>query len=150
MQASRISSKLKVKSLKLKHKNLKLKIKKTLNSQLSTLSYDHISGAEGIYEEPEIPKVCEKYVKRALTHSRGEPDEIIITIEKIRQKPKTISLLPVATLKCNSPEKARKIITQKLESLGISKKPLTMDSLFLIQKDNAGRIADTPAIRSTR
>ena len=86
--------------------------------------------AEGIYEKSEIQKVCKKYIKRALTHPRGEPDEIIITIEKIRQKPKTISLLPVITLDCNSPEKARKIITQKLESLGISKKPLTMDLLF--------------------
>ena len=107
-----------------KVKSQKSKIKKTLNSQLSTLNSEHISGAEGIYEKSEIQKICEKYIKRALTHSRGKPDEIIITIEKIRQKPKTISLLPVATLKCNSPEKARKIITQKLESLGISKKAI--------------------------
>jgi len=84
----------------------------------------HISGAEGIYDESEIRKACESYIKRALTHSRGKPDEIIITIEKIRQKPKTISLLPVATLKCSSPEKAREIITQKLKSLDISKKAI--------------------------
>ncbi|MBI5203333.1 MAG: 6-carboxyhexanoate--CoA ligase, partial [Nitrospirae bacterium] len=40
------------------------------------------------------------------------------------QKPKTIPLLPVITLDCDSPEKAIKIITQKLESLGISKKAI--------------------------
>ena len=110
----------------------------------------HISGAEGICEESEILKVSGEYIKRALTHSRGKPDEIAITIERIIQKPEKVPLLPVITLDCDSPEKARKIITQKLKSLGISKKPLTMDSLFLIQKDNAGRIADTPEIRSTR
>ncbi|MFZ3121945.1 MAG: 6-carboxyhexanoate--CoA ligase [Thermodesulfovibrionales bacterium] len=108
----------------------KLKIRKTLNSQLSTLNSEHISGAEGIYEKSEIQKVCKKYIKRALTHPRGEPDEIAITIEKIRQKPKTILLLPVITLDCNSPEKARKIITQKLESLGISKKAI--DNGFVV------------------
>ncbi|MDP3260207.1 MAG: 6-carboxyhexanoate--CoA ligase [Thermodesulfovibrionales bacterium] len=113
-----------------KVKSQKSKIKKTLNSQLSTLNSEHISGAEGIYEKSEIQKICEKYIKRALTHSRGKPDEIIITIEKIRQKPKTISLLPVITLDCNSPEKARKIITQKLESLGISKKAI--DNGFVV------------------
>jgi 6-carboxyhexanoate--CoA ligase len=122
MRASRISSKFKVQSLK--HKNVELKIKKTLNSQLSALNYEHISGAEGIYEKSEIQKICEEYIKRALTHSRGKPDEIVITIEKIRQKPKTILLLPVITLACNSPEKAKKIITQKLESLDISKKAI--------------------------
>ncbi|MDP3049034.1 MAG: 6-carboxyhexanoate--CoA ligase [Thermodesulfovibrionales bacterium] len=108
----------------------KLKIRKTLDSKLSTLNSEHISGAEGICEESEILKVSGEYIKRALTHSRGEPDKIVITIEKIRQKPKTISLLPVATFKCASPEEARKIITQKLESLGISKKAI--DNGFVV------------------
>jgi 6-carboxyhexanoate--CoA ligase len=84
----------------------------------------HISGAEGICQKSEISKACGKYIKRALTHSRGKPDEIVITIEKIKQKLKKIPLLPVATLKCNSPEKAREIITRKLQSLGISKKAI--------------------------
>jgi len=90
----------------------------------------HISGAEGIFEKVEIAKVCNEYIKRALTHSRGEPDEIVITIEKINRKPKKISLLPVTTLKCPSPEKARKLIAQRLEPLGISKK--AVDSGFAV------------------
>jgi 6-carboxyhexanoate--CoA ligase len=84
----------------------------------------HISGAEGICQKSEISKACGEYIKRALTHSRGKPDKIVITIEKIKQKLKKIPLLPVTTLKCNSPEKARKIITLKLQSLGISKKAI--------------------------
>ncbi|HBG93133.1 MAG: 6-carboxyhexanoate--CoA ligase [Nitrospirae bacterium GWF2_44_13] len=90
----------------------------------------HISGAEGICQKSEISKACGEYIKRALTHSRGKPDEIVITIEKIKQKPKTISLLPVVTLKCNSPAEAKKIITQKSESLGISKKAI--DNAFVV------------------
>ncbi|HBR22823.1 MAG TPA: 6-carboxyhexanoate--CoA ligase [Nitrospiraceae bacterium] len=121
MHASRKSYELRVKSEKLRN---------NYNSELRTLNSVHISGAEGIYEKSEIQKICEKYIKRALTHPRGKPDEIVITIEKIRQKPKTISLLPVITLDCNSPEKAKKIITQKLESLGISKKAI--DNGFVV------------------
>ncbi|MDI6745193.1 MAG: 6-carboxyhexanoate--CoA ligase [Thermodesulfovibrionales bacterium] len=120
MRASKISSKCKIQSVKLENRNTEYRIPNT----------EHISGAEGIYEEPEIRKACESYIKRALTHSRGEPDEIVITIEKIRQKPKKIPLLPVTTLKCASPEEAIKIITQKLESLGISKKAI--DNGFVV------------------
>jgi len=84
----------------------------------------HISGAEGIYGEQKISEICNEYIKRALSHSRGKPDEIVITIEKIEQKPKKIPLLTVTTLKCASPEEAKKIITQRLESLGISRRAI--------------------------
>ncbi|MBI5206058.1 MAG: 6-carboxyhexanoate--CoA ligase [Nitrospirae bacterium] len=105
-----------------KIKSQKSKIKKTLNSQLSTLNSMHISGAEGIFEKADIQKVCGKYIKRALTHPRGKPDEIVITIETIKQKIKTIPLLSVKTFKCKFPYEAKDIIIQKLASLGISKK----------------------------
>jgi 6-carboxyhexanoate--CoA ligase len=82
----------------------------------------HISGAEGIYEEAEILKIVKGYTKRALNHPRGKPDNIVITIEAIKYKPKKASLLPVTTLKCNSPDEAKKIIYQTLSGLGVSKK----------------------------
>lgn len=105
-----------------------------IRMRASRKSYEHISGAEGIYEESEIRKTCESYIKRALTHSRGKPDEIVITIEKIRQKPKTIPLMPVTTLKCNSTEKAKAIITQKLKFLGISKRAVDIGFTVLNSK----------------
>lgn len=107
-----------------KIKSQKSKIKKTRNSQLSNLNSIHISGAEGIYEESDIQKVCGEYIKRAANHPRGKPDRIVITIETIKQKIKTIPLLSVKTLKCKSPDEAKGIIIQKLASLGISKKAL--------------------------
>lgn len=82
----------------------------------------HISGAEGIYEEKDMRQICNEYLKRAVNHPRGKPDEIIITIETIKQKIKTIPLLSLKTLKCKSPDEAKGIIIQKLASLGISKK----------------------------
>lgn len=82
----------------------------------------HISGAEGIYEEAEILKIVKGYTKRALNHPRGKPDNIVITIEKIKQKPKKVQLLPVTTLRCISPDEAKKIIFQTLSSIGVSKR----------------------------
>lgn len=104
-----------------------MRASKTVNSQQSTVSSQkeiHISGAEGLYEDSEIQKAVKDYTQRALTHSRGKPDKIVITVEEIKQKPKQIQALPVTTLKCDSPDEARKIIYQKLLNIGISKKAL--------------------------
>jgi len=84
----------------------------------------HISGAEGIYEEAEILKIVKGYAERALNHPRGRPDKIVITIEELDKKPKNISLLPLQTIKCDSPSYAEQIITQMLFKLGISKKAI--------------------------
>lgn len=84
----------------------------------------HISGAEGIYEEAEISKIVKEYTERALSHSRGKPDKIVLTIEEVKQKPKMIPILPVTTLECNSPDEARKIIYQRLSEIGVSKRAI--------------------------
>ncbi len=85
----------------------------------------HISGAEGIYKESEISKISNGYIKRALNHSRGKPDRIVITIEKIKQKPEKIPLLPVTTLRCNSTCESDEIIFRNLSGVGISKTAIT-------------------------
>ena len=84
----------------------------------------HISGAEGIYEEPEISVIVSKYIKRALTHPRGRPDKIMITLEEIKQKPKSVRLLPVTTLKCSSSAEAMEIIFKTLTEAGVSKRAI--------------------------
>ena len=58
----------------------------------------HISGAEGIYEEKEIAKIIREYTLRALSHQKGRPDSIVISLEEIKQKPQSIQSLPVRTL----------------------------------------------------
>lgn len=82
----------------------------------------HISGAEGIYEEADVPVIVKKYIKRALAHPRGRPDKVMITLEEIKQKPKSVRLLPVTTLKCSSSAEAMEIIFKVLMQAGISKK----------------------------
>ncbi|TAL25251.1 MAG: 6-carboxyhexanoate--CoA ligase [Nitrospirae bacterium] len=132
-----------------KIKSEKSKIKKTLNSKLSTLNSIHISGAEGIYEEADIQKVCGEYIKRALTHSRGMPDEIHITIEKIKGKPSRIPLLAVKTLKCSSADEAGKIITKRLSEMGIPEKAIN-DAFKVLKSRNVMRGASLMLAESGR
>lgn len=80
----------------------------------------HISGAEGIYETKEIQKALKKFLKRALTHSRGEPDSIVLTIERLNEPILRVKALPIKTLFCNSPEEAYKVSVEKLLEAGVS------------------------------
>jgi len=80
----------------------------------------HISGAEGICEDDQISKLAEKFINRALSHTRGRPDKIVITLERIKALPQKISLLPVRTLECEAPEDAWRMISACLSELEIS------------------------------
>ncbi len=82
----------------------------------------HISGAEGIYGESEIPEIVREYTERALHHSKGIPDEIVLTVEAIRGKARQAPLLPITTLDCAAPGEAREILSRRLSDLGISRR----------------------------
>jgi 6-carboxyhexanoate--CoA ligase len=94
----------------------------------------HVSGAEGIYDTSEINLVIKKYTDRALSHPRGNPDKIALTIEELKQKPTVISSLPVTTLKCSSYKEASSIAVEMLLSLAVSKKAITKAFKILTAK----------------
>ncbi len=115
-------------SKKVKSQDLKYKTK---NSKLTEI---HISGAEGLHRKSEIKGIVEQYIERAFNHPRGKADRIIITIEDIKQEPKTISALPVVTMKNTIPKQGKKLARQLLQSSGISK--MSIDMAFeLIKRD---------------
>ena len=80
----------------------------------------HISGAEGIYEEKEIAKVLRAYADRALSHPKGRPDSVVISMEEIKQRPLTVQSLKVSTLSCRSPLQARTLARKLLIYSGMS------------------------------
>ncbi len=98
----------------------------------------HISGAEGIYSESEIPAALLNYTKRALAHTRGRPDKIVLTIEALGQKPLSLRSLPVATVKCISPSEAKQYITDLLQESGISSSA-AKTALDLLKRKNTLR-----------
>lgn len=79
----------------------------------------HISGAEGIFNENEIGRAINQYLKRAISHSRGKPDKIFFTIENVKQYPIKIPFLAITTFQCDNPQEAMELIIKRLLYLGI-------------------------------
>ncbi|MBF0554186.1 MAG: 6-carboxyhexanoate--CoA ligase [Nitrospirae bacterium] len=80
----------------------------------------HISGAEGIINEELVDDKAIALIHRALNHSRGEPDSITVTIERIDGvEVKKIPALPICTCRINSGEAARGAVAALLNHAGI-------------------------------
>jgi 6-carboxyhexanoate--CoA ligase len=82
----------------------------------------HISGAEGIYDFSQIERTIKKFFKRAIEHSKGIPDKIVITVEKINDEITTVPALRISTFYSNSQKEALSLVEEKLKALGISEK----------------------------
>jgi len=82
----------------------------------------HVSGAEGLYAEGEVRRAVRDFLLRAKRHPRGEPDEIHITVEKLKSRPREIPSLEVSTLRCTSPAKARRLASRLLLRAGVSER----------------------------
>lgn len=85
---------------------------------------EHISGAEGLYSASDIPIVAGRFFERALRHPKGRVDKIIVTAERIGQKPLIIPALPVRTVISKTPDEGRRVVQEILFRLGITKKTL--------------------------
>lgn len=81
---------------------------------------EHISGAEGLFAEAEVRKAVREFSLRAANHSRGAPEKIVLTVEKLTRRPREIKSLPVGTLACESPTEADAIARSILERQGVS------------------------------
>lgn len=111
----------------------------------------HISGAEGLYGLSEVPEITREYSLRAVHHTRGRPDKILITIERVMQKPGRASLLPCRTVLSSSPDGARKVAEGLLLAAGIPRKAIrcgmrivacrvAMHGAALVQSESAVRM----------
>jgi len=123
----RASKEVKSEKLKVKRQNLKFK------PQNSKVAEIHISGAEGLYPSSEIQRVVRKYIERAISHPRGRPGKIIVSIEDIKEKPKEIESLPVRTVHSQTPSEAKDIAIKLLKASGVSEKAIHA-ALKLIKK----------------
>lgn len=77
----------------------------------------HISGAERIVEEHEVPDVCAAMSKRALAHSKGQPDAIFVTVTVIDRVVEHIPALPITEARCANPSDARDTVINALAPL---------------------------------
>ncbi len=84
----------------------------------------HISGAEGLYEVSEREKISRAYLLRAMSHPKGKPDRVVITVEKVKERPRVVPLLPVSTARCDSPDHACDVIRELLSEAGLSERAI--------------------------
>jgi len=84
----------------------------------------HVSGAEGIYEKDDIIGIVKEYSSRAFAHDKGKADEIHLTIEELKEKPRKISSLPLCTLNTRNPEAAQKAAFKIFSSIGITERAI--------------------------
>ena len=82
----------------------------------------HVSGAEGIYEKNEVPKIVQQYADRAFEHEKGRADRIRITVDELQQRPRRIPSLPLCSLNTRNAEAAQKVATKLLSSVGIKER----------------------------
>lgn len=90
----------------------------------------HISGAETLCQRSALNRITNAFINRALTHPRGVPDHIRITIDKITVPIKSVPMLPWSGTECASPDAARILLGEKMNTLGIA--PLAMRAAFRI------------------
>ena len=63
----------------------------------------HISGAERIVGRDSVEAVCSVMVRRAMTHSKGDPDFINVKIEKVHESDiQILKALPVTRIDVNT------------------------------------------------
>lgn len=75
----------------------------------------HVSGAERIVEAGCVGGVCDAMTRRALSHPKGQPDEIHVTVAAVDEEAIVrIPFLPVTELECASPAEARELVVRML------------------------------------
>jgi len=83
----------------------------------SSVGGTHISGAERIVEEREVPDVCAAMSQRALAHGKGKPDSITVTVTAIDGEVAHIPALSIREAHCADPAEARETVIDALTPL---------------------------------
>lgn len=109
----------------------------------------HISGAECIAPASLVERQAGSYIKRAMAHSRGMPSEVVVTVERIKGKPRRAGLLAVSTVECHDTALAENEIKARLAKEGVSTRAIAA-GLRLIRSSGVMRGAAIVDARSGR
>ena len=82
---------------------------------------EHVSGAEKILSQQELPQQMEALLSRAMHHAKGKADFINLKIEAISSESlKYIEALPVSTHEAANPAEGRQFMCQIMTELGLT------------------------------
>jgi 6-carboxyhexanoate--CoA ligase len=111
---------------------------------------EHISGAETLCSKRRISGMAQIFVNRAVTHPRGMPDRIVLTIEKITTLGQTAPILPFTLAHCTDPASAQMIAHDRLRSIGISARAIAAAFRILTAGRQMRGAALLDAVRGVR
>ena len=81
---------------------------------------EHVSGAEKILPEDELPAYMAALLARALHHAKGKADFVNFKVEAVAPEDvEHLDALPISTVEVETAEEGRHVILQALESLGL-------------------------------
>ncbi len=84
----------------------------------------HVSGAEGIYERNDVLGIVQIYTDRAFFHEKGRAEEIRLTVEELKERPRRISSLPLCTVNTRNPDAVKRMAIKILSSVGITERAI--------------------------
>lgn len=82
-----------------------------------------ISEANAVSEE--VASAAESMVRRALEYSRGNPDDVTVTLERLSRTPHRVKALPVVTLNVDEADEGRRMARELLSRAGVTDDALT-------------------------
>lgn len=82
---------------------------------------EHVSGAEKIISQEELPQQMEALLSRALHHAKGQADFINLKIETVEPSElQYVEALPVSTHEAATPAEGRQYMCHAMQELGLS------------------------------
>ncbi|MDL0133810.1 6-carboxyhexanoate--CoA ligase [Halobacterium salinarum] len=80
----------------------------------------YVSGAETITDREGVESTARAMIERALDHPRGDPDDVVVTVDRLAESPMCVSALPVVTVEADSVESGRHVAGRLLADAGVS------------------------------
>ena len=91
-----------------------------MRAEKSAGKREHVSGAEKILQEEELPEHLAALLSRALHHAKGRVDFVNFKVESIAPEAvEHLPALPVSTVEVETPAEGRRVIIDALERLGL-------------------------------
>ncbi|EJU26442.1 8-amino-7-oxononanoate synthase [Selenomonas sp. CM52] len=91
-----------------------------MRAEKSAGKREHVSGAEKILQEEELPEHLAALLSRALHHAKGRADFVNFKVESIAPEAvEHLPALPVSTVEVETPAEGRRVIIDALGKLGL-------------------------------
>ena len=91
-----------------------------MRAEKSAGKREHVSGAEKILQEEELPEHLAALLSRALHHAKGKADFVNFKVESIAPEAvEHLPALPVSTVEVETPAEGRRVIIDALGKLGL-------------------------------